>query len=312
MTGTYLVPIRWAEVCAAGFILTASTLTYIYGMMDILPTVFVSFPRPIIMSFWLLATWVYIAVIANLVLIRKRNSSIRNRMLLQPVVKPLSSDISGLDGESQVRLTTKHMSECFTAEPFGESHNWHICGVCEVFVPPRTWHCHACRTCIIRRDHHCVFTGCCIGEENHANFLGFMFYLGVGTTITFLFTYIYYIYFLEQTIWRFLLSNLGIIYIVLYDFQVLKILCAFSTVGQFAAWGMFGFHLYCGLQRQTSADAHRHVQRISPGERTFSLTNLTEFLGPSPILRIIWPFHEPLKSDFSGRAATQTDYRKDI
>lgn len=36
---------------------------------------------------------------------------------------------------------------------------WKFCCVCESVQPPRSWHCMTCRVCILKRDHHCMFTG---------------------------------------------------------------------------------------------------------------------------------------------------------
>lgn len=36
---------------------------------------------------------------------------------------------------------------------------WKYCSVCETITPPRSWHCEICRVCILKRDHHCMFTG---------------------------------------------------------------------------------------------------------------------------------------------------------
>lgn len=36
---------------------------------------------------------------------------------------------------------------------------WKFCSVCESVTPPRSWHCSTCRVCILKRDHHCMFTG---------------------------------------------------------------------------------------------------------------------------------------------------------
>lgn len=36
---------------------------------------------------------------------------------------------------------------------------WKFCAVCEAITPPRSWHCNTCQVCILKRDHHCVFTG---------------------------------------------------------------------------------------------------------------------------------------------------------
>lgn len=73
---------------------------------------------------------------------------------------------------------------------------WSLCTVCEVLVPPRSWHCKVCNVCILKRDHHCMFTSCCIGHENHRFFLVFVFYMFIATVyasyynISFLWDYI--------------------------------------------------------------------------------------------------------------------------
>jgi palmitoyltransferase len=37
--------------------------------------------------------------------------------------------------------------------------NWRFCPSCEANSPPRSHHCHICDKCILKRDHHCVFSG---------------------------------------------------------------------------------------------------------------------------------------------------------
>ena len=44
--------------------------------------------------------------------------------------------------------------------------NWRFCPSCEANSPPRSFHCHICDKCVLKRDHHCVFSGCCIGYKN--------------------------------------------------------------------------------------------------------------------------------------------------
>lgn len=36
---------------------------------------------------------------------------------------------------------------------------WKFCSICETVTPPRSWHCSTCGVCILKRDHHCMFTG---------------------------------------------------------------------------------------------------------------------------------------------------------
>nr|CAH8860055.1 unnamed protein product [Trichobilharzia regenti] len=51
------------------------------------------------------------------------------------------------------------------------------CTVCCHLVPARAKHCFRCDHCIFRFDHHCVWTNCCIGGQNHGLFITFLFSL---------------------------------------------------------------------------------------------------------------------------------------
>lgn len=57
---------------------------------------------------------------------------------------------------------------------------WRFCPFCECNAPSRSFHCFTCKTCILRRDHHCVFTGNCIGHENHRYYMMLLFYTALA------------------------------------------------------------------------------------------------------------------------------------
>jgi len=288
---------RIPEVFAGAFIILSTIITYLYGMILVLPDLLVEQPIVLLLFMRILGTWIVIAILSNMYLTRKRTSSIRTRMLTQPVVQPIFSKNQG-SSDNEVHEITKHMGEHFTATPFGNPQNWHLCAVCEVFVPPRTWHCNLCNTCILRRDHHCIFTGCCIGEENQSNFMGLVFYLAIGTTLATMFSLAYHMYILDQSFLSFVFRSVVVIYTLIYDFDVKYIIAAISSVGHLLSWGVFGYYFYNTLKGQTSADAHRKRYWTAPGCGRISFTNMRNFLGPHPILRILWPFHSPLKINY--------------
>ncbi len=57
---------------------------------------------------------------------------------------------------------------------------WKFCSSCAANAPPRSFHCWICNTCILRRDHHCVFTGNCIGHANQRHYITFLVMMCVG------------------------------------------------------------------------------------------------------------------------------------
>ena len=53
------------------------------------------------------------------------------------------------------------------------SAKWTYCDYCESFRPPGCVHCSTCRVCVADYDHHCPWTGKCVGNGNMYWFKGF-------------------------------------------------------------------------------------------------------------------------------------------
>lgn len=51
------------------------------------------------------------------------------------------------------------------------------CNKCRKVHVARTHTCRDCDRCIIRRDHHCWFIGCCVGAMNYRYFICLLFYV---------------------------------------------------------------------------------------------------------------------------------------
>jgi len=60
-----------------------------------------------------------------------------------------------------------------------------FCTTCLIWRPLRAKHCRHCDACVRRFDHHCPWTGTCVGERNYKYFFGFLFTLTVYTGILF-------------------------------------------------------------------------------------------------------------------------------
>ena len=61
--------------------------------------------------------------------------------------------------------------------------NWKYCHYCQLNQPPRAYHCDRCNVCILKRCHHCIYTGSCIGYFNQRYFIILLFWSLVGCTI---------------------------------------------------------------------------------------------------------------------------------
>jgi len=55
-----------------------------------------------------------------------------------------------------------------------------LCKRCDAPKPPRTHHCSVCGRCVLRMDHHCPFTNCCVGLLNERYFVAWVFCVWVA------------------------------------------------------------------------------------------------------------------------------------
>ncbi len=58
------------------------------------------------------------------------------------------------------------------------------CQMCNVMRPAGTQHCFECGVCVLELDHHCPWTGKCIGQKNLRAFYSFL------ATLTLLVVYV--------------------------------------------------------------------------------------------------------------------------
>ena len=68
-------------------------------------------------------------------------------------------------------------------QPAGENlvqRDIRFCKKCNVPKPPRAHHCSICGRCVLRMDHHCPFTNCCVGLLNERFFCGWVLAVCIG------------------------------------------------------------------------------------------------------------------------------------
>ena len=53
------------------------------------------------------------------------------------------------------------------------------CGTCKLKRPVTAYHCYDCGVCVEHLDHHCPWTGKCIGRDNIKYFYAFLSFLGL-------------------------------------------------------------------------------------------------------------------------------------
>ena len=102
--------------------------------------------------------------------------------------------------------------------------HWKWCSKCRIEQPPRCHHCKICDKCILKRDHHCIFTATCIGFYNQRNFTVLVFYttLSISIYLPMLWNYFYWYsnqhwvsYILPIAIFKFLTGGLSFKWMIL-------------------------------------------------------------------------------------------------
>ena len=73
----------------------------------------------------------------------------------------------------------EHYKNTFRFEKEEDKINYQKCSTCNIIIPKtfKIIHCQKCGICIIKQDHHCPWTGKCIGKRNIKFFYIFSFSL---------------------------------------------------------------------------------------------------------------------------------------
>ena len=82
----------------------------------------------------------------------------------------------------------KHFSKNYTFTSKEEVKQYQICKKCNIIFlkSDKVYHCSSCNVCVKNHDHHCPWTGKCIGKYNLKTFYIFVTFLFVFIISTFI------------------------------------------------------------------------------------------------------------------------------
>ena len=63
-----------------------------------------------------------------------------------------------------------------------------------IYRPPRASHCDTCGNCVERLDHHCPWTGSCIGKRNYRYYYIFINTLAISLAYVFIMSLLHIIF----------------------------------------------------------------------------------------------------------------------
>jgi len=186
-----------------------------------------------------------------------------------------------------VDTSTRHIM--VPSKKVGE--NWHFCATCEAVSPPRSWHCNICNTCILKREHHCMFAGYCVGHFNHRFFLLFLGWLWLGVLYCIFFNTMYLLrldgvfnlYALLKFIFPLIMIMTGV------DMSMAQVAIFFWSV-HVAAFLLVSvllvYHLHLIYNGCTTFESNRRIKAYNLGWQQ----NFIEVLGKRWVLALVWPF----------------------
>lgn len=170
---------------------------------------------------------------------------------------------------------------------------WRFCAVCEALQPPRTWHCKTCNRCILKRDHHCLFTGCCVGHKNQRYFLLLIAYLFLATTYSTFYNN-YFIWILHAQDFRNSLTIFKIIFPLAWavvdwtPVQSFFLIYVINLIGSLFTGALLWYHGRNALVGELAYEANKKSAKV--GYDQGWKRNLQLIFGQNWLMALINPF----------------------
>ena len=177
---------------------------------------------------------------------------------------------------------------------------YRLCPKCQMYTPPRAFHCNVCNACILKRGSHCFITGNCIGLTSQRRFIVLMFYVALGSLVSLLLTawylamckpfdeeYLSYVPFVA--LWHAVFGqSLDKVWYLYYVCQLYGCILSFVASSCFLCWE--GLMVIRG---QTSYEATRSIQTYRDGK----LKSLYMVFGSMWWMNFIVPMPTTIPSD---------------
>ena len=170
----------WVKVVVGLFLYSYSswTLSYFFDedLINLLP--FATYWTLKLFGYLTVLVWIYPVVGASYALLPLTLSIV----LWYYLMKTWRRDAGVIRATDALRRRTiVHMTEQEGGNFNPETSRF--CSTCLIKKPMRTKHCALCDVCVIKFDHHCVWLNNCIGEANHAAFLGYLLFVALTSSL---------------------------------------------------------------------------------------------------------------------------------
>ena len=154
----------------------------------------------------------------------------------------------------------------------------------------RSWHCNICNICILKREHHCMFVGYCVGHRNHRYFCLFLFYMWLSVIYCSYFNSSFLIPQLSEASWSQILRFIFpmVMLITGLDASWLQVYIFFWSV-HFAALllttVLLAYHVNLVFKGKTTYENNNNTSIYNLGLQQ----NLREVFGKYWYKAILWP-----------------------
>lgn len=158
-------------------------------------------------------------------------------------------------------------------------------------MPPRSWHCKVCNCCVLKLNHHCLFTGNCIGHMNLRYFLMFVVYVFIGSSCALAYTgyYLWWIHWNSYGNWWTLLKLMAPHLLIFYGSSsswtdgIHLLIFNLTVMSTICALGMCLYHFPIFLR---GGVCHERRMGNYPYDSGNWRTNLREILGER--MHLVW------------------------